>query len=258
MATPCGHLYCFDCTTFHFASESSAAPCAVCRTPQPLEALIKLYPDYDTPSQPASISNSRLREEADDIVESGRQALSASSIDTDTIANITSSVQGILDSVTEQTHPDTEFRPLLRSIGTVLADIRTRVQELHTLRQGELAQAEIERINALARQQIEHARNDAKEDVRKYRQAYKRRETKLEQENIELQIQLENVRRKFVFVTSEHESGQHDLATLRGEVEALKKSSLKYQKKYHALRQSHRSLKRSASGGLDDDDLEVI
>ncbi|EIW51759.1 uncharacterized protein TRAVEDRAFT_67585 [Trametes versicolor FP-101664 SS1] len=41
----CGHIYCLDCATFHF---SQADPfCAVCRKPQTLENMIRLYTDTD-------------------------------------------------------------------------------------------------------------------------------------------------------------------------------------------------------------------
>ena len=48
MATRCGHLYCLTCATFHFAEPR--ASCAVCRTPQELEGLVKLYPNCSSSS----------------------------------------------------------------------------------------------------------------------------------------------------------------------------------------------------------------
>ncbi|KAI0820207.1 hypothetical protein BC628DRAFT_1413253 [Trametes gibbosa] len=45
MATQCGHIYCLDCATFHF---SQADPfCAVCRKPQTLDNMVRLYLDDD-------------------------------------------------------------------------------------------------------------------------------------------------------------------------------------------------------------------
>ncbi|CDO77926.1 hypothetical protein BN946_scf184679.g5 [Trametes cinnabarina] len=48
MATQCGHIYCLDCATFHF---SQADPfCAVCRKPQTLENMIRLFTDSEEDS----------------------------------------------------------------------------------------------------------------------------------------------------------------------------------------------------------------
>ncbi|KAH9848893.1 hypothetical protein C2E23DRAFT_738569 [Lenzites betulinus] len=43
MATQCGHVYCLDCATFHFSR--SEPFCAVCRKPQTLENMVRLYLD---------------------------------------------------------------------------------------------------------------------------------------------------------------------------------------------------------------------
>jgi len=50
MTTLCGHLYCAECATRQFASR---AMCAICRRgPYKLDALIRLYPDYEPDSEP--------------------------------------------------------------------------------------------------------------------------------------------------------------------------------------------------------------
>lgn len=56
MTTVCGHLYCLDCATYNFAAQN--ATCAICRQPHTLDALIRLYPDYQR-GPPRSSSSAR-------------------------------------------------------------------------------------------------------------------------------------------------------------------------------------------------------
>ncbi|KZT71428.1 hypothetical protein DAEQUDRAFT_724411 [Daedalea quercina L-15889] len=59
MTTSCGHLYCADCATQHFAGIDL---CAMCRRgPYEFDDLIKLYPDYEREQQQASSSRADVR-----------------------------------------------------------------------------------------------------------------------------------------------------------------------------------------------------
>lgn len=72
LTTACGHLYCADCATRHFAR--GVDPCAICRAgPYDLDDLVRLYPDYvrtpprtppRTPSPQPSPSSSHARARA--------------------------------------------------------------------------------------------------------------------------------------------------------------------------------------------------
>ena len=68
MTTACGHLYCADCATRHFAR--GVGPCAICRAgPYDFDDLVRLYPDYvrtppRTPSPQPSPSSSHARARA--------------------------------------------------------------------------------------------------------------------------------------------------------------------------------------------------
>lgn len=81
MTTLCGHLYCVECATYQFAN---GGVCAICRTgPYELDALIKLFPDYEHAPAPAQLpesSNRRTRRDASHrskAIEAGRNALHA-------------------------------------------------------------------------------------------------------------------------------------------------------------------------------------
>lgn len=57
MTTLCGHLYCVECATYQFAN---GGVCAICRTgPYELDALIKLFPDYERASEERPESSTR-------------------------------------------------------------------------------------------------------------------------------------------------------------------------------------------------------
>lgn len=75
LATVCGHLYCIDCATYNFANEGSA--CAVCRRQHTLDALIRLYPDYDSagPSRSPAPKQRVLGEWGNDVLDASHTVL---------------------------------------------------------------------------------------------------------------------------------------------------------------------------------------
>lgn len=54
LSTTCGHIFCSECATSHFTIRPS---CPICRTVQTPEQLIRLFPEYGTASQDASIAS---------------------------------------------------------------------------------------------------------------------------------------------------------------------------------------------------------
>ncbi|KAI1791654.1 hypothetical protein LXA43DRAFT_1061173 [Ganoderma leucocontextum] len=51
MSTTCGHIFCSECATYHFAQTRPICP--VCRRPQTFEQLIRLFPEYGSTSDDA-------------------------------------------------------------------------------------------------------------------------------------------------------------------------------------------------------------
>ena len=78
MTTLCGHLYCVECATYQFAN---GGVCAICRTgPYELDALVKLFPDYErAPAQPepSTRRSRRATPQRSEAIEVGRSALHA-------------------------------------------------------------------------------------------------------------------------------------------------------------------------------------
>lgn len=79
MSTLCGHLYCVECAAYQFAN---GGVCAICRTgPYELDALIKLFPDYEhAPAERPESSTRRSRRDAPQssrAMEAGASALRA-------------------------------------------------------------------------------------------------------------------------------------------------------------------------------------
>lgn len=90
MSTQCGHIYCMDCATFRFSLNPS---CAVCRQPQSLDNMIRLYPNLQT----EETRNDASAEQSEDPLSSS--PISVRSMDRAAEDSIAATKQAIADRV---------------------------------------------------------------------------------------------------------------------------------------------------------------
>ncbi|KAI1791652.1 hypothetical protein LXA43DRAFT_1009950 [Ganoderma leucocontextum] len=89
MSTLCGHIYCLDCATFQFAREQSS--CAVCRKPQSLDQMIRLYPDWEDDDAHGC---SRATKEADSVSSSPVSVRNIERVGEEAVGSIKQAIAG--------------------------------------------------------------------------------------------------------------------------------------------------------------------
>ncbi|KAI0636415.1 hypothetical protein C8Q77DRAFT_1167761 [Trametes polyzona] len=274
MATQCGHIYCLDCATFHF---SAADPfCAVCRAPQSLENLVRLYPDTNEGS---------TQGDASDMVEGEQEQLSSSPVSVKSIERagqeamdtVKKAIAGredmedallacntFVNSVTprERAHINTD---LLRDIAFQLTLVQTVLkdnQEEVTRLQNEVEQARA--AENKARAQVEQQR-------RRLRRAEKE-QLKMAQELEAQQERYQLISQQCIVATEDASrqrlraaKAENALEEMDEELRKWRESATKNHKKYYALKNEMKLLKQAANGGSrrgharnGSDELEVV
>ncbi|KAI0371700.1 hypothetical protein BV20DRAFT_941611 [Pilatotrama ljubarskyi] len=272
MSTQCGHIYCLDCATFHFSQGDPF--CAVCRRPQTLENMIRLFPDNDSDvarddtsdmgeadqlsSSPVSVrSIERAGQDAVDIVKkaiAGREDMKDALLACNTFVNCV--------TPREKAHINEE---LLRDIAFQLTLVQT------VLKDHEKDIARLKNEIQIARAAETTARLQVDEQRRLARRAEKQKaglaeELKAQQERYEL------IRQQCIIATEDATRQRVRAGKLLNELEEKEDEMLKWReqaakakRKYYALKNELKEVKRSAAGGqrqgyLRDgsDDLEVV
>ncbi|KAI0332643.1 hypothetical protein GY45DRAFT_1320855 [Cubamyces sp. BRFM 1775] len=272
MSTHCGHIYCLDCATFHF---SQADPfCAVCRKPQTLETMIKLYPDskgdsgYDESdnmthdgqlsSSPVSVmSIERAGRDAATTVKkaiAGKEDLQDAVLACNTFVNCVTPRERA--HINKEILQDIAFQ--LTLVQTTLHDNQEQITRL---------KSEVERARAAesaARLQTD-GYNRALQRAKKERAAFegklKEQQKRYDMLHHQCVAATEDATRQHVHVAQLRE----DIKELSAELQQWKEHAAKAKRKYYALRNEMRELKRAAQGGprpgharANSDELEIV
>ncbi|KAH9900813.1 hypothetical protein C8Q73DRAFT_786253 [Cubamyces lactineus] len=272
MSTHCGHIYCLDCATFHF---SQADPfCAVCRKPQTLETMIKLYPDSNEDTS---------FDENDNMIDGGELSSSPVSVMSieragrDAVMTVKRAIAGkedlqdavlacntFVNCVTprERAHINQD---LLRDIAFQLTLVQTTLHD--NQEQITRLKDEVERARA-----AESAARLQTDGYSRALQRAKKERAALEGKWKEQQKRYEALHQQCV-ATTEDATRQHvRVATLSADVEELsaqlqqwKEHAAKAKRKYYALRNEMKELKKAAQGSprpghrrADSDELEIV
>ncbi|CCM04413.1 uncharacterized protein FIBRA_06590 [Fibroporia radiculosa] len=261
MATHCGHLYCLDCATYNFATAN--ASCAICRRPQTLDDLIKLYPDYERePARPPSpLADARIADIGTSVLDACYEVLqSDDEFDDETLGSALSKTDDLLEALSNCETCPSSTRRLLAAIVSVLSEIRAKLSET-TSRIPEL-QRDRDRLLEIARtlkdklklcirdRQAERA--SANEQLQDLRTEWSDRVSALQDRLQELSALLAAERAKAEASTTSCEK-------LEAEKKQWRLYANRYKKKYYALRKEHEAVR----SGIDDvffpdDSLEVI
>ncbi|KAL6301767.1 hypothetical protein BKA93DRAFT_795773 [Sparassis latifolia] len=127
MTTPCGHMYCIDCATYNFVEPGSF--CAICRRPQTLDTLIRLYPDYgdDTEQRASSSKRGRNADMGREVIDACAAVLKSGDYGADALAPALSKSENLVEtlSLSSLSHEASDVGRLLRSLTTMLNEIRS-------------------------------------------------------------------------------------------------------------------------------------
>ncbi|KAI0807901.1 hypothetical protein C8Q74DRAFT_1189531 [Fomes fomentarius] len=272
MSTQCGHIYCMDCATFRFSLNPS---CAVCRQPQSLDNMIRLYPNLQTektrkdasaeqsedPLSSSPISVRSMDRAAEDSIAATKQAI-ADRVDPEDAMMICNT---FVNSVTDRgkQHINTE---LLREISFQLNLMTTKINDDH---------ARLEKL-------MKNAKTARSSEKKLTSQLEKRQAAidTLEKANTQLSSQVAMLNERIDTLEKQchmsSENAQHErfragklenqLEDAQQESENWKQQALKVKKKYLVLKSkveearrtagdAHRGRARAASN---DDDLVIV
>ncbi|KZT71426.1 hypothetical protein DAEQUDRAFT_724409 [Daedalea quercina L-15889] len=266
MTTLCGHLYCVECATFQFGDQGF---CAICREgPYELDALIKLYPDYE-PQQSSSPPARELgREMWPDgrTMEAGRSALRACDdvLESDDVFEspaLSSALERTDDLIA--TLEDTEapgIRSLLSDVTSLLQDIRSKASDASRIPDLEaqrdhlqlMARRLTERIHDLQRSRdSEH--EAAAAELENLRQEWTTRVVEL-QEELHETTSLLNIERAKVDQT------RIVIEQLDTEAKKWQTQAARYKKKHHSIKKKHQAMEAGIQDAFfgGDDALEFI
>jgi len=267
MTTLCGHLYCAECATYQFANGDV---CAICRTgPYELDALIKLYPDYERePERPPSPRargsgrrgvNERAADAAMDALHGCYDVLESDDVlHSPALRSALERTDDLVAALEDAEAPD--IRNLLSNIVGLLEDIRSRATEAPRLSGLEsqrdtlqtMARRLTERIHELQRaRDIE--REAAATELNTLREEWAERVEGL-QEELQESTALLNVERAKV------EQSRVVITGLDADTKKWQTQASKYKKKHHSLKKKHLTMEAGIQdvffGG--DDSLEFI
>ncbi|TFK92262.1 hypothetical protein K466DRAFT_513814 [Polyporus arcularius HHB13444] len=242
MSTLCGHIYCLDCATFRFGSHPS---CAICRSPQTLEQMIRLYPDWEgeetrqdacVPDTNDAVSSSPISvrcmdRAAEEAVETVKYTIAGKVELDDALMVCNTFVNSVTDR--EKPHLNTD---LLRELSFQLALMSTKWKDEH---------AKMKKIT-------KNAQTTRAIESRLIAQVEKQRSTidRLEKVNASLSTQVVTMRERMDALerqfscSSEDASRQrvhsakveNELEEVRTELEGWKQQALKAKKKYIVLK----------------------
>ncbi|KAI0723739.1 hypothetical protein C8T65DRAFT_627264 [Cerioporus squamosus] len=266
MTTLCGHIYCLDCATFRFSSHPS---CAICRKPQTLEEMIRLYPDWESeetrrdacgPDPNDAISSSPISvrsmdRAAEEAVETVKYTIADKVEPEDALMVCNTFVNSVTDR--EKPHLNTD---LLRELSFQLALMSTKMKDKH----------------AKMKKQTRNVQTTRAIESRLTMQIEKQRSTidRLEKENARLSTQVDTMHERMDALErqsscSSEDAGrqrvysakmQNELEEVRRELEDWKHQALRAKKKYIVLKnkviEADRAIpsrsRRSTRDGSDD------
>ncbi|KAI0672721.1 hypothetical protein C8Q78DRAFT_1077062 [Trametes maxima] len=273
MATQCGHIYCLDCATFHFAQADPF--CAVCRKSQTLETMVRLF--LDTEDDSTRENKSEVAHEEEQLSSSPVSVRSIERAGEDAVSMVKQAIAGredmqdallscntFVNCVTprEQPHINQE---LLREISFQLMLVQTELKD-HEERFSRLKQ-EVQ----VARGAETAARLQSDEHRRLARRTEKQRLATAE----DLRIQGERYQEIYqqLVVASEDANRQrvwagkvlNELDEMKKEMESWREQAAKAKRKYYALKNDMKAWKQAAQGGTrrghtraGSDDLEIV
>ncbi|KAH8106862.1 hypothetical protein BXZ70DRAFT_1028219 [Cristinia sonorae] len=249
-STICGHLCCEDCTTFHFSFDG-VTPCPFCRSPIKRDQVFRLYFDFNTEGEESSGPSEEDVEKRAGLValvKACRQAVdgpSNSSVDGKEIEVKLEAVEDALGSFNDSDHAT---RSLLKSLGCVLSEIRSKQQQLSVARDADAQKAELDRLSRKYKQKL----SKVEKELQRTRHLLNETLQESAQAQEVLQAKLDTTRGQLETTTRLVNTRDDDLEDLRKDRESLKISNLRYKKKYYALKQHVAEMKRKTDREPDD------
>ncbi|OCH85695.1 hypothetical protein OBBRIDRAFT_797917 [Obba rivulosa] len=262
-ATQCGHLYCEECATFNFTRSNPA--CAICRREHAFEALVRLYPDFDTDNR-AGGSTARAGDKQSRRVDALLGAAMGGCLDllehgcedSQRTEIVLSRVDNLLNALpNDAVHP--ELQHSLQTLAALLMQIRSKIPTAQRLIALEL-ECESYRGEAHGlKSQLTDAIRQRDENRKKLKEEHKARRNAWAAQKSHLQAQLQEATGQLAAERGKVERAE--LAKEKAEAEKRQAmfSSMRYKKKYYALKAQISALSKfKASGGESDDSLEVV
>ncbi|EJF66283.1 hypothetical protein BD309DRAFT_888533 [Dichomitus squalens] len=261
MTTLCGHIYCLDCATFHLARMEQPS-CAVCRKAQPLDQMIRLYPDWED-SEPrgdsrtaeggVSVSSSpvsvrSIERAGEDAVDAIKQAIADRQDAHDALLTCNTFVNSVTDR--ERPHINTQ---LLHEVSFQLSLMSTKMKDDNDRLRRLRSNAQNARANeAYLRSQIQQhqATNERLEKEKNY----------LQSKIIQLEDRIALLERQCGL--SAEDAGrqrvkagkaQNELEEVKQQCDEWRQAAVRAKKKYHALRNKIEETKRAARRGPSND-----
>jgi len=238
-STRCGHLFCERCSNTVF-DESHEKPCPVCRTKQYKASLVKIFLNFDTEDE----SEDDELERADEIVGAGfdlvEHDLAGPSVNPERVKSVIQRVTRLANTVKKTAGDSPDYAPLLKTLGHVTSDIRTRLHDIENnlLSREEIEQKTVRDIKAV-KDQVQALRQKRVQDQERHatRLAEKKREMKT------LLMKQRLLEEEYENLVTQHYDLQSDVATLRDKVRDLERYKSRYKKltfvNKEANRQTH-------------------
>ncbi|GBE81756.1 predicted protein [Sparassis crispa] len=253
-------MYCIDCATYNFVEPGSF--CAICRRSQTLDTLIRLYPDYgdDTEQRASSSKRGRNADMGREVIDACAVVLKSGDYGADALAPALSKSENLVEtlSLSSLSHEASDVGRLLRSLTTMLNEIRSKLQDVERL------------------QQLQDERNSFKQAYKKQKEKLKdltriqgdlrmNAEVEIARQRNDLTARASNLQENLQAVISElstqHarvEQQAHTIEDLEKEVLKWRSDATRYKKKYHVLKTNVNSGMKAAHDGFADDSLVVI
>ncbi|KAH9950255.1 hypothetical protein B0H21DRAFT_563690 [Amylocystis lapponica] len=261
LTTACGHLYCIDCATFVFANDG--ATCAVCRKPNTLDALIRLYPDWDNSGEAnggASGSMPKrtgLGEMGNDVLDACHTVLESGIVTNANVAPVLYRAENLVASISRRKEaPDLQY--LLQSLTEVFSELRAKIQDSDQTRDAQESAARME----LQRQQRTRVLREVrvrKEEQRNMRAEFLQQHTASQARIQYLEERLQELTQDLAAERARVLSNRMTMESLQEEMRQWRSSALKYKKKYHVMKQEVGTVKRSVTDMFpQEDSLDII
>ncbi|THH27055.1 hypothetical protein EUX98_g7139 [Antrodiella citrinella] len=231
-ATVCGHLCCEECSAFHFSFDTET-PCPFCRRPIKRDQLFRLYFDFNAEDEreeeeevvvPLGRTQRELVEAARSVGEACKQAVNdPAGLDAGGIRVKAEAAEDLVQTL----GPIPQIKPILASLGGVLADMRARLQQLSEERDLEAYKDRLVRLESKYSHKVKNARGETE----RIRQILQETLDVHQRTQADLQAKLQAVRRDFEQLERQSALREDALTGLEAESIALKASNLKYRKK---------------------------
>ncbi|OBZ69173.1 hypothetical protein A0H81_10973 [Grifola frondosa] len=258
MSTRCGHLYCVECAAFHFGQERPT--CAICRKPQTMSDLIKLFPSYpsDSTSHSPRESLNGLGTIGNAEVDACLEALQADDCPTEqALYRLELYLQ--LHFCFEES---SEGRHVWMSMAAILAQLRIKAKDsdkriLELLKEHHTLKRTMEQREANSVQQIRRQRDERRKRLQD--QILQQEEMKAEMHAIEERYYV--VQRELAAAREKSEKDREVLTQVNVEMKRWRATAAGYKKKYYASKAQLTSFKKLAQGDIDhssDESLQIV